>query len=98
MVNKYFEKLEKVISGFQEIIANQTIRKKTYNDTQGLILGEIDFTNESQLSFMELKNTKLHKKKKYKYLHFTNISNFCDILKKESENDGCRTKNKKCFF
>ena len=72
MVNKYFEKTEKVISGFPEIITNQTISKKVYNDTQGLIFGKIDFTDESELSFMELKNTKQENKKKYKYHYMDN--------------------------
>ncbi len=57
MINRYFESIGKVIAGFQEMVAAHTIRKKTYNDTQGLISGEIEFTNNSELSFMELKNT-----------------------------------------
>ncbi len=72
MVSKYFEKIGKVISGFQEIITNQTISKKVYNDTQGLISGKINFIDESKLSFMELKNTKQENKKKYKYHYMDN--------------------------
>jgi len=63
MVNTYFEKIGKIISGFQEMIINQSIRKNIYNDTQGLISGEIVFTDESELSFMELKNTEQKKRK-----------------------------------
>lgn len=72
MVNKYFEKIGKVISGFQEIITNKTVHTKVYNDTQGLISGGIDFTDESELSFMELKNMKQENKKKYKYHYMDN--------------------------
>lgn len=72
MVTKYFEKIERIINGFREIIAKQVISKKTYNDTQGLIVGEIEFTDESELSFMELKNTDQLKKKKYKYHYMDN--------------------------
>jgi len=75
MVSKYFEKIGKIISGFQEIINSQTISKKIFNDTQGLISGEINFTNESELSFMELKNSKQKNKKNYKYHYMDNTKN-----------------------
>lgn len=71
MVNSYFEKIERIITGFRSIITKQVISKKNYNDTQGIISGEIEFIDESELSFMELKNTKKHKKRKYKY-HYMN--------------------------
>ena len=67
MVNKYFEKVERVISGFYDIITDQTIKKKEYNDKQGLISGKIEFTDESDLAFLELKNMEEAEKMKYKY-------------------------------
>ena len=73
MVNTYFEKIGRIISGFQKMIINQSIRNKVYNDTQGLISGEIVFTDESELSFMELKNTEQDRKKKYKYHYMDKI-------------------------
>jgi len=72
MINRYFERIGKVIAGFQEMIAAHTIRKRTYNDTQGLISGEIEFIDDSELSFMELKNTEQVEKKKYKYHYMNN--------------------------
>ena len=67
MVNKYFERIEKTISGFSEIINSQSVNKKTYSDKLGLISGDIEFEDESELSFMELKDTEKQEKKKYKY-------------------------------
>ncbi len=71
MINKYFEKIERILSGFNDIILSQTIKKRFYNDTQGLISGEVEFFDESILSFLELKNTEQINKKKYKY-HYMN--------------------------
>ncbi len=71
MINKYFEKIENILSGFNNIMISQTIKKRFYNDTQGLISGEIVFSDESILSFLELKNTEQLNKKKYKY-HYMN--------------------------
>lgn len=67
MIKEYFEKLEKVISGFRDIIYKQTIHKNFYNEQQGIIRGEIDFIDESELSFMEFKDIELRGKLKYKY-------------------------------
>ena len=72
MVNRYFERIERIINGFREVITKQVISKKTYNDTQGIISGEIEFIDQSELSFMELKNTEQPKKKKYKYHYMDN--------------------------
>ncbi len=69
MVKSYFEEIENIISYFKEIIDIQTIQKKEYNDTQLMISGVINFINNTELSFMELKNTKILEKIKYKY-HF----------------------------
>ena len=67
MVNKNFERIERTISGFSEIINSQSVNKKAYNDKLGLITGDIEFEDESELSFMELKDTEQQEKKKYKY-------------------------------
>ncbi len=71
MIEKYFEKIEKIINSFNEITDNYSTRKKIYNDSQGLIFGEIIFKNEFTLSFLELIDTSQKKKIKYKY-HFMN--------------------------
>ncbi len=67
MVIRHFENIERVLNGFRKIITQQTISKKTYTNKQGMISGEIEFADESVLSFMELKNTEHIEKKKYKY-------------------------------
>jgi len=72
MVAKYFEKIERTISKFKEIINHQTISKKFYNDTQGLISGKIVFINDNILEFMELKETESKTKMKYKYHYMDN--------------------------
>ncbi len=56
-----------MISGFRDIIYKQTIHKNFYNEQQGIIRGEIDFIDESELSFMEFKDIELSGKLKYKY-------------------------------
>jgi hypothetical protein len=74
MVKKYFERIEKIISGFMDIINKQIIQKKFYNEQQGIIKGEIEFVDESELSFMEFIDTGTNKKIKYKY-HYMDSDN-----------------------
>ncbi|NJO89424.1 MAG: hypothetical protein HC831_11055 [Chloroflexia bacterium] len=51
------------------------IQKKFYNEQQGIISGEIDFVDKSELSFMEFIDTGNKKKIKYKYHYMDSNKN-----------------------
>ncbi len=70
MIEKYFAEIEKAISYFKEI-RTYNLRKKIYNNRQGFIGGIITFEDESQLDFIEVKNTDIKQKVKYRY-HYMN--------------------------
>lgn len=74
MIDNYFELIEKTILDFKAIINSYTIFKKTYNEKQGYIKGEVLFKNNSQFRFIEVKNTELKTKIKYRY-HYMNKDN-----------------------
>jgi len=67
MIKKYYKKLDKVLERFSHIIEDQNINKKAFADDKGLIEGEIYFINESCLEFLEVINTNILPKEKYKY-------------------------------
>jgi len=67
MIDDYFENLEKTVLDFKSIIKSYTIFKKAYNEKQGYIKGDIVFANNSQLCFIEVKNTEVKPKNKYRY-------------------------------
>jgi hypothetical protein len=67
MIDDYFENLEKTVLDFKRIIKSYTIFKKAYNEKQGYIKGDIVFANSSQLCFIEVKNTEVSPKDKYRY-------------------------------
>jgi hypothetical protein len=67
MIDDYFENLEKTVLDFKSIIKSYTIFKKAYNEKQGYIKGDIVFANNSQLCFIEVKNTEVNPKTKYRY-------------------------------
>ena len=71
MIDDYFENLEKTVLDFKGIINSYTIYKKAYNEMQGFIKGEIVFFDNSQLCFIEVKNTEVIPKVKYRY-HYMN--------------------------
>ena len=74
MVASYFNKIEKSIQQFSEIIDNSTTSKRKYNDYQGLISGVITFKDNSKLSFMEFFDLNVVDKVKYKY-HYMSVEN-----------------------
>jgi hypothetical protein len=51
-----------------------TIYKKAYNEKQGFIKGDIVFADNSQLCFIEVKNTEVNPKIKYRY-HYMDKDN-----------------------
>jgi hypothetical protein len=67
MIDNYFELIERTILDFKAIINSYAIYKKTYSEKQGFIKGEILFKNNSQFRFIEVKNTELKRKLKYRY-------------------------------
>jgi hypothetical protein len=67
MIDDYFENHEKTVLDFKRILKSYTIFKKAYNEKQGYIRGEITFANDSQLCFIEVKNTEVSQKNKYRY-------------------------------
>ncbi len=67
MIDNYFELIDRTILDFKAIISSYTILKKSYSEKQGYIKGEILFKNSSQFHFIEVKNTGLKQKIKYRY-------------------------------
>jgi hypothetical protein len=67
MIDVYFEKTENTLQYFQSIIKSYSITKEIYNEKQGFIKGKIIFINNSQLNFLEVKNTDITGKVKYRY-------------------------------
>jgi hypothetical protein len=74
MIDDYFENLEKTILDFKCIMKSYSIFKKAYNEKLGYIKGDIVFVNNSQLCFIEVKNTELNPKNKYRY-HYMDKGN-----------------------
>jgi len=74
MIDSYFKLIDKTILDFKAIISSYTIFKKAYNEKQGYIKGEILFKNSSQFCFIEVKNTGLKQKIKYRY-HYMDKDN-----------------------
>jgi hypothetical protein len=70
MIERYFSQIEKVISEFPHV-RFYTLTKKIYNNSQGCISGSIIFNNNHRLDFVEVKNTDLDQKIKYRY-HYMN--------------------------
>jgi hypothetical protein len=76
MIEDYFETLEETIQDFKGIIKSYTIFKKVYNEKLGYIKGEIVFTDSSQLYFIEVKNTDVKPKNKYRYHYMDKSKGF----------------------
>ena len=70
MIEAYFLQLEQIIQEFPNI-RFVSLTKKTYNATQGYIGGSIIFENNHRLDFVEVKNTDIKQKLKYRY-HYMN--------------------------
>ena len=67
MIDEYFELIERTILDFKANINSYAIFKKTYSEKQGYIKGEILFKNNYQFHFIEVKNTGVKQKIKYRY-------------------------------
>ncbi len=66
MIESYFAEIETAIQAFPNI-RGYTLRKKIYNQRQGYIGGTIIFSNGYQLDFIEVKNSDVPNKIKYRY-------------------------------
>ena len=73
MIETYFWQIEKTINEFPNIRFS-SLTKKIYNATQGYISGSITFDNEHRLDFVEVKNTDIEPKIKYRY-HYMDENN-----------------------
>ncbi|MCP5102743.1 MAG: hypothetical protein GY950_05170 [bacterium] len=67
MLDDYFDGIEKKILDFKRIINSYTIYKKSYNEKQGYIKGDIVFSDTSRICFIEVKDTDVAPKNKYSY-------------------------------
>jgi len=70
MIDTYFTQLEHILQQFLPI-RSYTLKKKVYNTKQGCITGSIIFEHGSRLDFMEVKNTDVQAKIKYRYQYMT---------------------------
>jgi len=66
MIEAYFLQIEKVIQAFSDICFI-SLTKKIYSMNQGYISGSIIFKNNHRLDFIEVKNTDIKNKIKYRY-------------------------------
>lgn len=66
MIVVYFAQVERVIEAFPHIRTYE-LQKKIYNAKQGFISGQIIFDNEVRLDFVEVKDTDVESKLKYRY-------------------------------
>ena len=70
MIEAYFIEIEQTIREFPNV-RFVSLTKKIYNATQGYIGGSIIFENNHRLDFVEVKNTDIEQKLKYRY-HYMN--------------------------
>jgi hypothetical protein len=66
MIAVYFAQVERIIEAFPHIRTYE-LRKKIYNAKQGYVSGQIIFNNEVRLDFIEVKDTDVESKLKYRY-------------------------------
>lgn len=67
MISRYLADAESVFEKFSSIIDDTLLQTLTFGDEKGAISGDIYFTDESLLVFLEVINTQKHVKVKYKY-------------------------------
>ncbi len=70
MIETYLIEIEETIREFPNV-RFVSLTKKIYNATQGYIGGSIVFENSHRLDFVEVKNTDVQQKLKYRY-HYMN--------------------------
>ena len=66
MIETYFAQIEAILRDFPTISAS-SIRKVSYNTTQGYVGGTVIFGNGDRLDFTEVVNTAKTAKVKYRY-------------------------------
>lgn len=66
MIEEYFKRLEQVIHNLA-VGSAYSITKRTFNNEQGFITGTVVFLNKFRLEFMEVVDTKIDTKLKYRY-------------------------------
>ena len=66
MIAAYFSQIEATLQTFPNI-RTYTLQTKVYNATQGYIKGSIVFENGWRLDFVEVKDTDVDTKLKYRY-------------------------------
>ncbi len=74
MISKYFINLEDFLEGYRHIIEDYLINKQKFTREKGTIDGEIFFIDGSRLDFLEVVNTNIQTKGKYRY-HYMNKAN-----------------------
>jgi len=74
MITKYFKKLESCFEKYSHIIETYIVNKQIFTKEKGTIDGEVFFTDESKMSFLEAVNTNKKWKEKYSY-HYMNSKN-----------------------
>ena len=66
MIDAYFARLEQYLNEFPAI-RSSALTKKIYNAKQGFIKGVLVFEDDSLFEFVEIKNTDIPEKIKYRY-------------------------------
>lgn len=66
MIEAYFLQIERIFQEFPNI-RSLSLKKKLYNAKQGYISGSVIFENGYRLDFVEVKNTDMKPKVKYRY-------------------------------
>lgn len=70
MIDAYFTELEQLLRQFAPI-RSYSLKKKAYNAKYGCLTGTILFEHGARLDFMEVKNTDVAAKIKYRYHYMT---------------------------
>lgn len=70
MIENYFARIDQILRNFPNI-SSYLLKRKIYNVKQGFISGSVLFENGFRLEFVEVKNTDIQGKIKYRY-HFMN--------------------------
>ena len=67
MIRKYFKKIEKSLDENSHIVEDSILNTQTFTEEKGAIDGEVFFTDESRMDFLEVVNTAKNEKERYSY-------------------------------
>jgi len=67
MISEYFKSVEDILNAFSNLIKTYTITVKYFSRYKGYIKCEVVFSDDSLLSFSEVKDTEISFKDKYSY-------------------------------